>query len=303
MILVPFDFSSGSRLALRYAAPLARRLGAKITLIYVDPIPHLAARLRTKPPMPADREADAAISRELAELAAPEIGPAFQVDAVVRRGGMGEEIVKAARELRSDLILMPAHGHAEQQQQTPLGITAEHVVHHASCPVCTIRAEAVPKSAEPASGSMNWRHIVVPVDFSECSRQAVQLAGMVAKQAGGRLTLFHVVELNEAHTSNARLHLPQAHARLRLDAKQKLQAWIEAEVPSMVPVTTLVRIGVPSPELIVRGIRLLGGDLIVMGKHEDSWMRRLAQGGEIDQLARLTPCPVISVHPDREDHP
>ena len=46
-ILVPIDFSEGSRLALRHAAPLAQRLGAAITLIHVDPPPFLAGDLQT----------------------------------------------------------------------------------------------------------------------------------------------------------------------------------------------------------------------------------------------------------------
>jgi len=295
-ILVPVDFSAGSRLALRYAAPLAQRLGAKITLVYVDPIPFLAAELHNHPLVLPDDEADAAIARELTNLAAQQIGAAFPVETLVRRGKAGVEIVAAAEELGSDLILMPTHGYTGLKR-TLFGGTADHVVRHAPCPVCTIRNEVVAQAATATFTRKRWRNIVVPVDFSECSRQAVRFAGLLAKQTGGRLTLFHAVELNEAHASVALLYVRQAQAHLRLEAEQKLQAWIKREVPASVPVKTLVRVGAPPLELIERGIRLLGSDLIVMGTHEYSWMRRLVEGGGTERMMRLAPCPVISVRP------
>jgi len=122
---------------------------------------------------------------------------------------------------------------------------------------------------------------------------------MLAKQTGGRLTLFHGVGLSEAHASVALLYVRQAQARLRLDAEQKLQAWIKREVPASVPVKTLVRVGAPPLELIERGIRLLDCDLVVMGTHEYSWMRRLVEGGSTERMMRLAPCAVISMRPAR----
>ncbi len=106
---------------------------------------------------------------------------------------------------------------------------------------------------------------------------------MLAKQTGGKLMLFHV------------LYVRQAQAHLHQDAEQKLQAWIKREVPASVPVRTLVRADAPSPELIERGMRLLGSDLIVMGTHEYSWMRRVFERGDTERMMRLAPCAVISV--------
>jgi len=293
-ILVPFDFSAGSRLALRSAALLAQPLGAKITLVYVDPIPFLAAGLRSNPLVLPDGGTDASITRELTELVALQIGAAFPVEIVVRRGQAGVGIVEAAQALGSDLILMPTHGYTGLKR-TLFGGTADYVVRHAPCPVCTIRNEFVAEAATATTARKSWRSILVPVDFSECSRQAVRFAGMLAKQTGGRLTLFHVVELSEAHASVALFYVRQAQAHLRLDAEQKLQAWIKREVPASVPVKTLVRVGAPPLELIERGIRLLESDLIVMGTHEYSWMRRVFEGGGTEYMMRHAPCPVISV--------
>jgi len=297
-MLVPVDFTGASRLALRHAALLAQGLGANITLVYVDPIPFLAAELQNNPLVVPEHEADAAITHELTELAVQEIGSAFPVETLVRRGKAGVEIVETAKALSSDLILMPTHGYSDLKR-TLFGSTTDHVVRHASCPVCTIRNEVATQAAEATVSGKTWRNILVLVDFSECSQQAVQFAGVVAKQTGGRLTLFHVAELSEAHASVSLLYERQAQAHLRLDTEQKLQAWIKREVPASVPVKTLVRVGAPPLELIERGIRLLGSDLIIMGTHEYSWMRRIFEGSDTKRMMRLAPCAVISVRPAR----
>ncbi len=290
-ILVPIDFSEGSRLALRYAAPLAERLGAAITLIHVDPNPFLAAGLQHNPPVLSDD----AITRELIELAAQQIGAAFPVETIVRRGQAGVKIVEAAKALGSDLILMPTHAYTGLKRAL-YGSTAEHVMRHAACPVCTIRNEILPAAAKAMAGRKQRARILVPVDFSDCSRQALRFAGTLARQLGGGLTLFHVVELSGLHVSAAVLQLRLAQVLHRVEAEEKLAAWAVEQVPASVPVQTLVRVGAPSLELIERGVEWLGCDLIVMGTHEYSWMRRLLEGGGTEHMARIAPCPVVSVH-------
>ena len=274
---------------------MAERLRATVTLVYVDPPPFLAAELHNNPLVLSDEEADIAIARELSELAAQEIDTAFPVETIVRRGRAGAEIVEAARALGSDLILMPTHAYSGLKHAL-FGSTAEHVMRHAACPVCTIRNEVLPKAVAAMLTGRSSRNILVPVDFSECSRAALRFAGTLARQIDGTLTLFHVVELSGVHVSTAVLQLRQAQIQCRLDAEEKLAAWAAEDVPSSVPVKALVRVGAPSLELIERGIQRLGSGLIVMGTHEYSWMRRLLEGGDTERMARLARCPVISVH-------
>ena len=76
-----------------------------------------------------------------------------------------------------------------------MGSVAERVVHSAPCPVCTFQENVPLRHLSYQPGEKVWRNIVVPVDFSECSRRATHLAAAVAAATGGRLTLFHVVNL------------------------------------------------------------------------------------------------------------
>lgn len=308
-ILVPGDFSEGSRLALRYAAPLARRLGAAVTLLYVDSKLLFATELRSNVLALSDDEADAAFARELTELAVREMSAAFPVETVVRRGKAGTEIVAAAGELTMDLILMPTHGYTGLKR-TFFGSTADHVVRHALCPVCTIRNEVFAETAKATFTRGSRRSILVPVDFSECSRQALRFAGAIARQTGGSLSLLHVIERkerSEGHVPSAGERQAEAEANWR--AKEVLALWIKSEVPATVRAGRLIRVGVDPLEHIEGRLRV--GDrnpivigtqdysLIVIGTHEYSWMRRVFEGGDTERVMRLAPCAVITVRPAR----
>ncbi len=58
----------------------------------------------------------------------------------VRSGKAFDEIVKAAKELDADLILLATHGYTGLDH-TLLGSTAEKVVRHAPCPVLIVRQQ------------------------------------------------------------------------------------------------------------------------------------------------------------------
>lgn len=294
-ILIPVDFSSASRLALRYAAPLAQRLGATITLIYVEKQTFLGDDLLQSPQVLPDEDADAALTSRLIELAAQEVGVGFPVETIVRRGQESVEIVEAAKALRSDLILMPTNAYTGLKRAL-YGSTAEDVMRHAQCPVCTIRNEVLPKVAGEMLTGTGRRNILVLVDFSECSRQALRFAGAMATQAGGSLALFHIDQPSDHDVPVAVRQMRRADSLHRMQIEEKLAAWAAGNVPPSVPLKTLVLVGTPSPELIEHGIRLLGTDLIVKGSHEYSWMRRLFEGGGTERMARLAPCPVVTVH-------
>ena len=278
-ILVPLDLSECSRPALRYAAPVARQFGATITLLHAALPPKLAT---------------AKMASDLIEIGRQEFGADFGVDAIMRQGEPVEEIVAAASELNIDLIIISTHGYSGLKHALH-GSIAERVLQAAPCPVCTIRKDLLLRRNVDALRAEPWKTIVAPVDFSECSRYALRFAGSLARRVEARLTLFHVVELAEAHMSHPLLSFHVIRAMHRADASAKLQRWAQEDIPSGVPVSTIVRIGVPSFELIERALGLMRSDLLVMGTHNYSWWKGLMEGGSTKQLVRHAPCAVISL--------
>ena len=278
-ILVPLDLSECSRPSMRYAAAVARQFGATITVLHAGLPPKLAA---------------AKIASGLIEMDRGELGPDFRADAITRQGEPVEEIVAAASDLNIDLIIISTHGYSGLKHAL-YGSIAERVLQVAPCPVCTIRKDLLLRRNVGALPAEPWKNIVAPLDFSECSRHALRFAGALARMAMGRLTLFHVAELTEAHMSHPFLSFHVTRAIHRADASDKLQRWAQEEIPAGVPVSTIVRTGVPSFELIERALARMKSDLLVMGTHDCSWWKRLMEGGSTGRLVRYAPCAVVSL--------
>jgi universal stress protein A len=140
-ILVPIDFSDCSKEALRCAVPLARQFGATLLVLHV-----------VQPSYPADPclvsqyeqfESSLIDSSKnwLEQMVRASVPAEVPSQAVVRTGHPAMEIVRAAAEMRADLIFISTHGHTGIKHVV-FGSTAENVVRHSPCPVLTMRASA-----------------------------------------------------------------------------------------------------------------------------------------------------------------
>ena len=138
-ILVPVDFSPCSKKAVRYALAFATEHKAALTLLYVVPPPaypvgefggieygNLLVDMR------------AAGEKQLTAMANDEVGDEAPVDTVVRSGAPAREIIEAARQLNTDIIVISTHGHTGLKHVL-LGSVAEHVIRGAPCPVLVVR--------------------------------------------------------------------------------------------------------------------------------------------------------------------
>lgn len=132
-ILVPIDFSDCSIKALKYAAPLARQTGATLTLIHVFKRVSVAADILDMETNLCEYD-----DRELRELAQREIGGQSGINFLVGAGMPSHEIVRAAKDVEADLIVISTHGRTGLNHLI-MGSTAEAVVRHAPCPVLVVR--------------------------------------------------------------------------------------------------------------------------------------------------------------------
>ena len=106
-ILVPTDFSSAARRAVRYARPLAVRCGARLTLLHVVSPRRYEADYGYGPVIRdcADQQQLTLAARRLRSVARVTGGGAFPGQRLVRCGDAATEILRAARELKTDLIV------------------------------------------------------------------------------------------------------------------------------------------------------------------------------------------------------
>ena len=137
-ILVPTDFSSGSRLAVDYALDLARALGARVHLVHVVEDPNIAG-LFTEAYIDMalirkERRCDARhrMNGLLGQLTS------VRVTDEIAAGPVAETLASIAEDRRSDLIVMGTHGRTGLAHAF-IGSVAEHVIRIAGCPVLTVR--------------------------------------------------------------------------------------------------------------------------------------------------------------------
>ena len=138
-ILVPLDFSSASKRALKYALRLAEKFSAELTLLYVvAPAPSqnfIAAAPETSP---RERDFTGAEKNLRALIASDQNGNAGHARCIIRAGVPSQEIIQAAKEADVDLIVIATHGYTGWKHFC-IGSTAERVVRAASCPVLVVR--------------------------------------------------------------------------------------------------------------------------------------------------------------------
>jgi nucleotide-binding universal stress UspA family protein len=145
---------------------------------------------------------------------------------------------------------------------------------------------------------LDIRKVLCPVDFSECSRHALDHAAAIARWYGAELTVLHVVS-----TTPVAAYVPGIGssnvAIAAADHRQTLSdlSPIVAAVGALgVPAVPLMREGDTVREILETASDL-PADLVVIGTHGRSGFERLALGSVTEKVLRRARCPVLSVPP------
>ena len=142
-ILYATDFSSASRRAFDTALAMARSLNASLTIAYVlapvvtVPDQYIDAATYDR----LDRQAREWSTEQLVRLARRARKAGVKATSVLRDGDPAEQIVRACRANRADLIVVGTHGRRGLPKFF-LGSVAERVVSMAACPVVTVRGKS-----------------------------------------------------------------------------------------------------------------------------------------------------------------
>ncbi len=137
-ILAPVDFSDCSDKAVAYAAELADKLRADLSLLYVVPDLTLAMPDAVMPVPVATPDMDDLVKSGRESLDKMIAEKKLTATGDVRIGSAAAEIVDAAKEAAADLIVIGTHGRGGLAHLL-LGSVAEKVVRTAPCPVLTVR--------------------------------------------------------------------------------------------------------------------------------------------------------------------
>ena len=289
-ILFATDFSRWAQRAEDYACALACSWKASLTVLCVAEFPQeLNPDYLVNQQYLADLLKRA--SSRLVDLKGRAERRGLTVTTRMATGIPSEEVIAAARAEDSDLIIVGTRGKTGLAHIL-LGSTAERVIRGAPCPVLSVRTEPADIEHEGAlARPVTLERILVPVDFSDCSLEALEYAIVVAQQAKASLMLLHVLEpvsygldftLNESHRSESSTWT------------KRLEELISSHQHTHVPMEFRLRGGLP-PDSILDCAQTLSCDLIVMGTHGRRGISHTISGSVAESVLRKSHCPVIAV--------
>jgi nucleotide-binding universal stress UspA family protein len=140
-ILCAIDFSDSSLKALHYASSLAQETDARLTVLHVIELPVSGehASVGSTDVLRQYAVATEQERRDTLKTVVPDAVRAYcHVETELRKGKPYREILQAAAERKSDVIVMGVQGRGPVDLAF-FGSTAQHVVRQAVCPVLTLR--------------------------------------------------------------------------------------------------------------------------------------------------------------------
>lgn len=292
-ILFATDFSRWAKRAEDYACALACSWRASLTVLSVAEFPpELNPDYLVNQQYLADLLKNS--SSQLVDLKGRAERRGIVVTTRVASGIPSEEVVTVARAEDSDLIVVGTRGKTGLAHVL-LGSTAERVIRGAPCPVLTVRMEPADTEQEEdaLSRPITLERILVPVDFSDCSLDALEYAAVVAQQAKASLMLLHVLE-----PVSYGLDFTLGHSLTREQVRETWTKRLEELAVSLrvrqVPVEFQLRGGHPV-DSILDSARTLPCDIIVMGTHGRRGISRTFSGSVAEAVLRKALCPVLTV--------
>ena len=293
-ILVAVDGSSAATRGLREAVRLAKAQGAQLCILQVVNEFHAYAVMEG-----AGLGADLpAILRDngrriLAKAQSVAESHAVKTTSVLRQvagGPVADVIVREARKLGADLIVLGTHGRRGLRRLV-LGSDAEQVVRLAPVPVLLVRAKG-------ASAMSAYRKILVAVDGSAASNKGLTEALRLAKAESASLCILHVVNDYVVMASMGGVAPPRDLGPLLRESGERILARAKALAAKqrLKPVVVLREVlSGPAAESIVREAKKQRADLIVVGTHGRRGVRRLVLGSDAEQVVRSASVPVLLV--------
>ncbi len=140
------------------------------------------------------------------------------------------------------------------------------------------------------------RRILVPVDFSDTARKALQYAVPFAAPFDAELIVVHVLQPLNLPPEIGYLppELAVSRSDFRDSARQQLEKLCAREIGARARSQVRVREGVPWQE-IAAAARDTNADLIILATHGRTGLKHVLVGSVTERVVRHAPCPVLVV--------
>lgn len=148
------------------------------------------------------------------------------------------------------------------------------------------------------SGELKFRRILVPLDFSGLSRQALNVAVPLARKYRAKITLVHVVPpampIVTFPGDGSSFPFPGDNKNLLRSTRLQLGKLAERLLPKELRGRNIVREGNAAYE-VVTVAETVRADLIVLSTNSRSDFQRVVFGSTAERIVRHAHCPVLTV--------
>jgi len=143
-----------------------------------------------------------------------------------------------------------------------------------------------------------WKRICCPIDFSDASRAAMEVAADLAQRFGAALTLLHAYPVpGYTFPDGSVVASPRMLQELADQAAKHVGEWKrQAEELGAPTVNAETLVGEPASEILAHA-RDRGIDLLVLGTHGRTGLEHALMGSTAERVVRRARCPVLTVHP------
>ncbi|MBI4849158.1 MAG: universal stress protein [Nitrospirae bacterium] len=277
-ILVAVDGSEPSRNAFRQACKIVRDDKSWITVItsvpiYQDQFEVLSTREKVTRTL---KDEGQKILSEIQKIANEED---IYIRTRLEDGSPFDTVTDVADEGNYDLIVMGRHGKGRIEKALVGSVTAR-VIGYTQRDVLVV----------PGDASIGWGHILLPTDGSKYNKAATEKAVDLAKSYAGDLKVLSVVDVTDefhAEAPGAVEELVRQAKKIASDVREKAEA-------EGIKTEAFVREG-ESFKVITELSREFHSNVIVMGSHGRTGIRRLLMGSVTEKVIGYAPCPVLVV--------
>ncbi len=172
-VLVPHDFTAVADCAVTHASKIANSFNGDVYLLHV---------------VGKTKEVDEARAKLTKIAQAAEVNNNANMHVIVRIGNIFEDIGDVASEIGAGYIVMGTHG--ARGMQKIMGSHALKVISHSKVPFVIVQ-EKGPTETD------TYDDIVVPIDYSDVTKQKLTVAASIAKHFNSKIHLFAAKESDE----------------------------------------------------------------------------------------------------------
>ena len=291
-ILAATDLITASDAQVLTAAKVAEQNQAKLYILHVlesasTENRRLIKHFKTGEDIITHVDYERAVKKQINNIYTEVFQPSLNYEIRVTPGFPWEEILRWAREISTDLIILGPHSTRAEEKGVvrtigKIGSTVEGVIMHENCPVMIVNPSIQKES-------LKFKRILVGIDFSRSCECALCFAVKLAQKFGSKLFLFHMVPVPplpkysradyEADTDTAKKRLKEFCREFLEETNHEYIVW-----------------GGALPHLeILKCAEKKDADLIAMGSHTKEKAGKWYAGSVVERVSFRSKCAVVVV--------